>query len=110
MDCHSNLLGSQVVRKGRAALMDNFVCGAPKVQRSCGSLVSLHIAFPLELCVSHGQDITQAAMRGDPRGDGCGGGSLKLGPEVSIGALQQLMVTPLSSGLDSVGDILIVDH
>ena len=110
MDCHSNLLGSQVVREGRAALTNNLKCGASKVQRSCGSVVSLHIAFPLELCVSHGQDLIQVAMRGYPRGDGCGGGCLKLGPEVSVSALQQFMVAPSYGGLNTVGDVLIVDH
>ena len=87
MDCHCNFLGRDVVGEGGPALTDGVKIGAAEVQRGSGRMVSLHVALPLELCVSHGEDLSKTAVRGYPCGDGCGGGCLKLRPEVGISAL-----------------------
>ena len=110
MDCHCDLLGRDVVGEGGPTLTDSLKVGAAEVQRRSGRMVSLHVALPLELCVTHGEDLRKAAVRGYPRGDGCGGGCLKLSPEVSISALQQFMVAPSYGGLNTVGDVLFVDN
>ena len=73
-------------------------------------MVCLNVALPLDLRVAHVKCFLEAAVGRDPSGDGGGRGGLEQGPQIRVGTLKELMITPLNGGLNSVRNISVIDN
>ena len=94
VDSDSNKLRMLEVSECRTPRGHVFGRRSPEMERAGGGSIGLHVAFPLEAGIPKGEGLLAGLMRRKPSWGVNGGRKFNQSPEVSVGAIQQLVSRP----------------